>query len=177
MKTLIIALLFLWILTGCSNVDISQYRENTPRLDLFTYFTGKTKGWGIVQNRKGELIRQFVVDIQGDVQENGQLVLTEQFNWSDGEKSNRIWVLTQEGEHDFSGTADDVLGAATGLLYGNVLNWKYSMQLRVDQTTWKVAFDDWMFKVSDDMLINKATLSKFGVDVGEVTIVFRKEPL
>jgi hypothetical protein len=169
-----VAILLIFALTGCSGIDLTQYRENTPRLDLFDYFTGKTKGWGIVQDRKGVLLRQFVVDISGEVTENGQLVMTEKFDWSDGEQSERVWVLTQSDEHTLLGTADDVLGPAAGVLYGNVLNWKYHMNLTVDDSTWEITFDDWMFKVSEDMLINKATMLKFGFAVGEVTIVFRK---
>ncbi len=143
-------------------------------MDLFEYFTGKTKGWGIVQDRNGLLLRQFVVDISGEVTESGQLVLTEYFDWSDGEQSERVWVLAQIDEHTLSGTADDVLGPAAGVLYGNVLNWEYRVNLTIDDSTWEITFDDWMFKVSEDMVINKATMSKFGIDVGEVTIVFRK---
>jgi hypothetical protein len=55
-----------------------------------------------------------------------------------------------------------------------VLNWKYLLNLKVDDTTWKIRFDDWMFLVSDNLLLNKATMSKFGFKVGEVTIVFQK---
>jgi len=162
------------VLTGCSGIDLKQYRENTPRFDFFEYFTGKTKGWGIVQDSKGVLLRQFAVDISGEITENGQLVLTEKFDWSDGEESERVWVLTKMDEHSLTGTASDVLGPAAGVLYGNVLNWTYRMNLTVEGSTWEITFDDWMFKVSEDMLINKATMSKFGIDVGEVTIVFRK---
>jgi hypothetical protein len=174
MKLLSTVVLLILVLTGCSSIDLKQYRENTPQFDLFEYFTGKTTGWGIVQDRKGVLLRQFVVDISGEVKENGQLVLTENFDWSDGEQSERVWVLTQTDKHTLIGTADDVPDPATGVLYGNVLNWKYRVNLKIDDSTWEITFDDWMFKVSEDMLINKATMSKFGIDVGDVTIVFRK---
>lgn len=174
MKSTIITILTLMLVTGCSGIDVKQYADNTPRLDLFDYFTGKTKGWGIVQDRKGVLLRQFIVDIDGKVTENGQLVLTEHFDWSDGEQSKRVWVLTQTDEHNLSGTADDVPEPAAGVLYGNVLNWNYRVNLKIDDSTWNIAFDDWMFKVSEEMLINRATMSKFGFVVGEVIIVFRK---
>ena len=43
----ILTLIALMLLTSCSAVDIKQYNSNTPKLDLFDYFTGKTQGWGI----------------------------------------------------------------------------------------------------------------------------------
>jgi len=55
-----------------------------------------------------------------------------------------------------------------------VLNWQYLLNLKVDDSTWKIKFDDWMFLVTDQVLINKARMSKFGLTVGEVTIVFQK---
>lgn len=171
---LVVVALMLTLLTGCSAVDMKQYSANDPRLDLYDYFSGSTRGWGIVQDRKGTLIRQFVVEIMGEITDGGQLVLTETFDWSDGEQSNRTWILSQQDQHSYTGTAEDVVGRADGILYGNVLNWQYQLNLVVDDTSWEVTFDDWMFKVSDDMLINRATMSKFGFEVGEITIVFRK---
>ena len=67
------------------------------------------------------------------------------------------------------GTAEDVASPADGIAYGNVLNWQYTVNLKVDDTTWKIKFDDWMFIVTDQILINKAKMSKFGLTVGEVT--------
>jgi hypothetical protein len=171
---LLFTLLILVLVTGCSAVDMKRYSANEPQLDLFEYFSGNTTGWGIVQDRKGALIRRFVVEVVGEVTENGQLVLREKFEWSDGELSDRTWILSQQDNHRFTGTADDVLDQADGVLYGNVLNWQYQLMLQVEDSSWKIKFDDWMFLVSEDMLINKATMSKFGFKVGEVTIVFRK---
>jgi len=166
--------LLLILLAGCSGIDLKQYEGNTPELDLFAYFSGNTTGYGLVLNRKGELTRQFKVDIVGEINGAGELVLKEDFDWSDGEQSQRTWILRQADQHSYSGTAEDVVGSAEGTLYGNVLNWHYVVNLKVDDSTWKIAFDDWMFLVSEQLLLNKATLSKFGFKVGEVIIVFQK---
>jgi hypothetical protein len=174
MRLFISSVLLAFLVTGCSAIDMTQYRTNKPGLDLFTYFQGKTTGWGIVQDRKGVLTRQFVVHIDGTVNSDGRLTLVEDFDWSDGEKTSRTWVLSKQAEHKYTGTAEDVIDSADGTLYGNVLNWQYRLNLQVDDTTWKIKFDDWMFLVSEDLLLNKAIMSKFGFKVGEVTIVFQK---
>ncbi|MGB3212897.1 MAG: DUF3833 domain-containing protein [Desulforhopalus sp.] len=174
MRLLLTALLLV-LFSGCSTVDMRQYSTNEPTLDLFAFFQGETKGWGIVQDRKGTLTRQFTVDIRGTVNSSAdRLTLEEDFNWSDGEKSKRTWVLSRINAHNLTGTAEDVINEATGTLYGNVLNWQYKLNLKVDDTTWKITFDDWMFLVREDLLLNRAIMSKFGLKVGEVTIVFQK---
>ena len=38
----------------------------------------------------------------------------------------------------------------------------------------EVEFDDWMFLQADGVMINRAVISKFGIDLGEVTIAFSK---
>lgn len=171
---LLISLFFAFAITGCSAIDVRQYENNEPRLDLFDYFSGETTGWGIVQDRNGRLLRQFVVHITGTVDGSDRLTLDEEFLWNDGERSQRTWVLTKQNTHEYTGTAADVVDQAAGTLYGNVLNWKYRLNLEVDNRTWKITFDDWMYKVSEDLVINKAIMSKFGFRVGEVTIVFKK---
>jgi hypothetical protein len=173
MKILIIILFF--VLSGCSAVDVSVYQGNMPQFDLYSYFQGNTKGWGMVQDRKGKVIRQFVVDIEGRVDSQGNLVLTEDFDWSDGENSTRVWTIRHTADGMIMGSAEDVAGTATGQTYGNALHWTYFLMLEVDGRTWKVHLDDWMFLQPDDVLINRTKMSKFGFTLGEITIVFTKQ--
>lgn len=162
------------LLSSCSAINVEQYSSNNPELDLFEYFIGETKGYGIVQDRKGVLTRQFTVDIIGTVETNGSLKLFEKFDWADGEKSTRTWIISKDGKHLYSGTAEDVATPAEGAAYGNALNWQYVLNVAADDTTWKIKFDDWMFLVTDKVLINRVKMSKFGLTVGEVTIAFQK---
>ncbi len=167
-------LVFMLFLTGCSGVELAQYQDNQPKLSLFSYFEGNTLGWGIVQNRSGELTRQFVVDIRGTVA-NDTLTLEEDFVWSDGEKSTRVWTIQKDGNHKLSGSAGDVVGTAAGEVYGNVLNWNYYLNLTIDDNTWKVYMDDWMFLQQDNVLINRTSMSKFGIHLADITITFLKQ--
>ena len=173
MRTLL-TLLTIFLLSGCNSVDVAQYATNRPQLDLFSYFTGKTKGYGIVQNRKGVQTRYFIVDITGTIEADGSLKLYEEFDWSDGEQPTRTWMINKSSEHNYSGTAGDVVGTAEGSAYGNALNWEYHLNLKVEDSTWEIKFDDWMFLITEQILINRARMSKFGFTVGEITIVFQK---
>ncbi len=174
MRSKFIAVLLL-TLCGCAGIDVRQYEGNTPKLDLYQYFLGATTGWGIVLNRGGGLTRQFVVTIDGQVDDEGNLIMEEDFDWSDGERSKRIWRISKEGDHAYVGRAVDVIDTAQGLAYGNVLSWNYVLALESDGSTWHIDFDDWMFLQPNNVLINRTTMSKFGLHVGEVIIVFRKD--
>jgi len=44
----------------------------------------------------------------------------------------------------------------------------------VGATVIEVQFDDWMYLMTDKVMLNKATMSKFGVRLGEVTLSFSK---
>lgn len=144
-----------------------------PRFRIEEYFPGRTRAWGIFQDRFGRLRRQFTVDIDGTW--NGEtLTLVENFIYNDGKNERRTWKIRKTGAHRYQGTADGVIGLAEGKCCGNALNWHYRFALHVGNSTWKVTFDDWMFLQPDGVMINRAAVTKFGIGLGEVTIAFRK---
>jgi len=160
-------------LGGCSGMKPRDFEGTQPHLDSFAYFQGETRAWGIFQDRSGNLQRQFTVDIRGEIV-GDELTLAEDFVYADGEIQQRIWRIRRIDEHRYEGRADDVVGTATGLAYGNALNWTYTLRLPYRGNEINVKFDDWMFLQSDDVLVNRATVSKFGFKVGEVTLFFTK---
>lgn len=131
-KFLVVLLL---TLSGCGGIDVRQYEGNTPNFDLYQYFTGASTGWGIVLDRSGRLTRQFVVTIDGQVDDQGNLIMEEDFSWSDGERSKRIWKINTDGDHGYVGRAGDVIDTAQGLGYGNVLSWNYVLALESEGST------------------------------------------
>jgi len=152
-----------------------DFASTEPRLVLEEYFAGRTRAWGLFEDRFGDVRRQFTVDITG-TWDGTTLVLDESFLYDDGERDRRVWTITKVGEHAYTGRAADVVGEASGEAYGNALNWKYTLDLKAGERTWRVNFDDWMFLQRDGMLINRARVSKWGIDVGAVTIVFSPVP-
>ena len=167
-------ILSLTLLTGCSGMKPEDFADREPRFLIEEYFAGKTRAWGIFQDRFGTLRRQFVVDIDG-TWDGETLTLVEDFVYDDGETEQRTWVIRKTGAHSYEGQADGVIGTATGESYGNVLNWRYDFALKVGSGTWNVSFDDWMFLQSDGVMLNRAVVSKFGIELGEVTIAFGKD--
>jgi hypothetical protein len=151
----------------------SDFENSTPKLVIEEYFAGETLAWGIFEDRFGRLRRQFTVDITG-TWDGEQLVLDERFVYSDGETDRRVWKIRKTGPHTYEGLADDVVGAARGEAYGNALNWKYDMDLKVGDGTMRVHFNDWMFLQPSGVLLNRARVTKLGFKLGEVTLAFMK---
>ena len=150
-----------------------DFAEQKPRLLIEEYFAGKTQAWGIFQDRFGTLRRQFRVDIDG-TWDGEELTLVEDFVYDDGETEQRIWRIKKVGEHGYEGRAEGVIGIAEGTAYGNALNWRYRFALKVGDSTWNVHFDDWLFLQNERVLINRAEVTKFGLQIGEVTLMFLK---
>ena len=163
------------LLAGCSGVGVQHYAGQTPRLDLAAFFSRPVQAWGMFQNRSGEVIKRFHVDIASR-RDGDRLILDERFLYSDGTRQRRVWTLTADGEGRWRGRADDVLGEATGEVAGNALRWRYRLNLPVDGTTSVVDFDDWMYLMDEDTLINRSSMSKLGVELGQVTLFFRRLP-
>lgn len=154
-------------------MKLDDFAAGTPSLALEDYFQGRTEAWGLFEDRFGRVRRQFKVDVDGSF-DGRELTLVEDFVYADGEEDRRIWRITSLGDGRYEGRADDVVGAATGEALGNALHWEYDMQLPIGDSTWQVHFDDWMLLQNDGVLINRATVSKFGITLGEVTLFFRK---
>ncbi|BBP43174.1 DUF3833 domain-containing protein [Thiosulfativibrio zosterae] len=178
--------LFKWTLTvlllsltaGCSSMKIQDYANETPKLDLFAFFNGKTQAWGQFQDRSGMVLRRFTVDITGTLSaDKTQLILDEQFLYNDGEKQTRVWTIKQTQPNQFIGTAADVVGEAKGQSAGNALNWAYVLDLPYKDSSIHVNFDDWMYLHDDQTMVNRAAVTKWGFKVGEVTLFFRKPTL
>ena len=169
--TLFIILLF----TGCSQTDMKEFQNNTPKLDLFNFFEGKTIAYGIFEDRFGNLKRQFRVNIDGKIN-NQTLTLDEDFLYDDGEQAKRIWKIEKKTDNTqkvtYEGKADDIEGKASGSISGNALNWSYDIYLNIKGSNIKVHFNDWIYKQSEDLAINRAYVSKFGINIGSVTLVF-----
>ena len=169
-STLIFALI---VLSGCTSMKPSDFSKAEPLLRIEDYFVGQTRAWGIFEDRFGNLRRQFVVEIQGSW-DGESLVLDERFRYSDGESDRRVWTIKKIDEHRYEGRADDVIGTAIGEAYGNALNWRYDMDLKIGERTLRVHFNDWMFLQSSGVMVNRARVSKFGIAIGEVTLFSKK---
>jgi hypothetical protein len=163
------------LLAGCASAPVpADYATEKPVLELQKYFNGELVAHGLFTDRAGKVARRFTVQMTGTWQgKNG--TLDERFTYSDGKTERRVWRLTDEGGGRYTGRADDVVGVAEGRAAGNALNWRYTLALPVDGKVYEVQFDDWMYLMDERVMLNKASMSKFGFGLGEVTLSFTKQ--
>jgi hypothetical protein len=173
LRYIFISILSLFLL-ACSGMDVSQYKNQNPKLDLQAYLNGKIKGYGIVQDRHQNVTRRF--DFSGVAHWNGSSgVFNEKIVYTDGKVEKRVWQFTKINDGYYEATTPDVIGKAIIKVAGNAMNWRYTMNVKVDDdTTYKIDFDDWMFLMSDGRLINRNYFHKYGADVGELTLFMEK---
>ncbi len=162
-------------LTGCAGPQVARYQAETPKLDVRQYLNGTLDAWGMFQDRSGAVTKRFKVVIDARWQE-GTGTLDEHFEWADGTRSRRVWTLRLQPDGSLRGTADDVVGEAVGEVAGNALRWRYVLALPVDGRTIHVDFDDWMFLMDERVMLNRSSMSKWGIHLGEVTLSFVRRP-
>ena len=169
-------IIVIFLSTSCSKNTMKpeDFKNKEPRLIIEEYLSGNVKAWGVLQNRSGKVTRQFSADLDG-TWDGKQLILKEKFNWDDGEIQNREWTINKIDDNHYEGTAGDVAGKAKGYSYGSVFKFEYVLLVPVKGKEMKITFDDWIFKQDDRVAINRATMTKFGFKVAELTVVFVKD--
>ena len=166
-----LAILFA-LLIGCST-SIKDYEGSMPEFKIDEFFQGDLKVYGMVLSRSNKVIRRFEADIKASWQGN-KGILDEDFIYDDGEIDKRIWQLTINEDNSITGTAGDVVGEAKGSINGFAFNWKYTLAIKVDNKTWNINLDDWIYQINNKRLLNKTVMKKFGFKVGEIILVIEK---
>ncbi|WP_375749030.1 DUF3833 domain-containing protein [Vibrio sp. HN007] len=172
MKQLVVFCLTL-ILTACGSASLDEHGSTTPDLKLEEFFSGELKAYGMVQDRSGNLLRRFEVDLLGSWEGN-KGKLEEWFRFDDGEKSTRTWYLEKTEDNNYQGYADDVIGVAKGQTSGSALYWTYELEIEVDGSLYEVTLDDWMFLIDENRLFNVTEMTKFGFKVGTLTLYIER---
>ncbi len=173
LKSILVVLVSL-VMAGCGSINANKYRNEGPEFSLRDYFEGSIKAWGIVQDRSGNVIQRFDIDLVGSWDGNVG-TLEEDFVFYSGKKERRVWIITDLGNGQYKGEAGDIVGTAKGSTVGNSGNWSYQMDIGVAGSSYRLIFDDWMWLMNDGVLMNRSYMKKFGITVGEITIFMQKQ--
>ena len=156
-------------------IDPQKYEGLKPVMKIEEFFNGKIKAWGIVQDRSGNILSKFDVDMVGTWNGN-KGKLEEEFHYYDtNKKQHRTWEINKLDEQNYTGSAGDIEGTATGSAHGNAINWHYEMYLPVKDQQIKFKLDDWMWAMNNDTVINRSYIKKFGIKFAEITIFMKKD--
>jgi uncharacterized protein YaiE (UPF0345 family) len=170
--SLLLTLCGVIMLSGCSS-KIEDYTDTTPVFSVQDYFTGPIKAWGIVQDRSGKIVQRVDIDMVGTwTGDTG--TLAETLKYYDGRVEKRTWQLKKVGENKFTGTAEGIVGTGTAESNGMAIRWQYVMTIPVDGKNIDIKFDDWMYAMNDNILVNRSYMSKFGFKVAEISLFMQK---
>lgn len=161
------------LLASCST-QISSYAEHTPKLVLEEFLNGHISGTGIISNWKGEVTQQF--DFEGHASWKDHIcTFNETMRYDDGREDRRTWIITKINDTHYEGRTEQVIGVAKIVVQGNAMNWQYQMDIKVNNQTYRLTFDDWMYLMNNQTLVNQNAFKKFGLTVGSLTLIMRKE--
>ena len=144
-----------------------------PLFELTTFLEGRTTAWGIFEDRFGKARRRFTVELMGRWLDTS-FYLDESFEYDDGTHEERVWRVTPTGRGRFSATCSDCIGTAYGSCDADTIRMSYRFRLRLDTRAITVDFDDRIYRVGNDVAVNRATMRKWGVKLGEVSLFFRR---
>ena len=170
---------FALLLAACAGrPSLDDERLSDRQLNLEEFFAGDLIAYGQFQDIFGTVRRRFEVAIRG-TWDGERLRLVEDFVYEDGATEQRVWTLVKTGPDTWQGTAPGVIGVATGEERGDTFNWTYTIDLPIPAAdgsveTLRVSFDDWMWLLSSDRVLNRAYMERFGVPIGEVILTFER---
>ncbi|CCP02644.1 lipoprotein, putative [Erwinia amylovora Ea644] len=167
-------LLTLCLLTAGCGSPLEDYQQAQPKIDIFNWFNGESRAWGMVQDYSGKQVRRFNVTIHGQVA-GDTLTLNEHFVYDDGEKQARVWHIRRQPNGGYVGNAGDIIGSAQGNASGNAFNWRYTMRVKTRDSEYKLNFDDWIYQQDASHLMNVTSMKKFSIEVARVTLFFAKQ--
>jgi hypothetical protein len=148
-------------------------RNDNAQFDLLAYFEGNSFASGVFEDRAGRTKRKFTVDLEGRASGN-LLILDEAFVFDDGERQTRTWTLTRDGSDSFTGTCADATSPARGRFETGRATMQSILRLDVGKRKIALSFDDAFYDIGNGCVLNRSIVTKWGIHVGQVLILFRK---
>jgi hypothetical protein len=120
--------------------------------------------------------RSFTAHLEG-VRDGDRFILSEKFEYDDGETDQKTWVLTLGADGEYTGVREDVVGEARGWQDGRAFRLEYDVRLPDEKGDpgMQVRFRDVMVKTEDGAVLNRATVGKWGFQVASVELTIRSD--
>lgn len=149
-------------------------RNDTAPFDLLSWLEGRSLAQGVFEDRRGRARRRFSIETNGTPDGN-TLRLHERFVFDDGELQERTWVLTRGAGGSFTGRAGDSVSEAHGRFERGVAYLRSELLLKIGSRHIAMCFDDAFYEAGPGLVVNRSTMSKWGIRLGQILIQFRKD--
>jgi Protein of unknown function (DUF3833) len=161
-------------LAGCAGPPDIKAASGAPAFTLEGFFTGRTVGTGAFTSQIAGVNRELTVITRGRW-DGRTLTLREDFFFKDGEKDVKTWRFTRVGPGRYEGTREDVIGKADVRQVGNTVQLTYTADVRAkDGGVTRLDFADTIAPLDGRRVLNEAVVSKFGVPIGKVSLIFSR---
>lgn len=149
--------------------------DRPPLFEITSFLEGRTRAWGVFEDRFGRVRRRLAVEMNGRW-EGTVFVLDERFEYDTGAVETRTWRVEPLGAGRFRATCDDCVGAATGVSTADAVRMSYRFRLKLASREIVVDFKDRLYRMDDRIAVNRATMSKWGIKLGELSLFFERVP-
>jgi hypothetical protein len=157
---------------GCASPLRPQAFANTaPAFDPITFWTGRTKSWGVIENQGGAPTAIITTSTASTAEGVNGLHLV-QHVMSDGKDTVRDWHMRRLGNGEFEATASDMVGMARGSASGRTFHWIWTLATKPGNCLFNVAMEQWMYLADNGTLMNRTIITKLGVRLAEVSEQF-----
>ena len=171
---LIITTSIIFLFAGCAGMKPAAFDNGQPKLDPVQFFGGRTRSAGVIETPGGKPGRRITTQTQGKLTDS-VLSIEQDLYPEGGKKNHRVFVLQQVDEHHVNATADDIVGTAHGLLYGNQFSWTFRHTLINRKFIRHVRMSQYMYLMPDGQtLIIRSVIRKFGFKLAQITEQFQK---
>ncbi len=162
-------------LAACAGPPRVDVPVNAPPFSLEGFFAGRTVGTGGFTSAIAGIDRRLTVRTTGRW-DGKTLTLVEDFLYADGERDRKTWRFTKIAPGRYTGTREDVVGTADVVQDGNTVKLTYTADLpSKDGSTTRLTFADVIAPIDGRRAVNRATVSRFGIPVASVDLVFTRE--
>lgn len=161
-------------ITGCAAIRPAAFEKGETKLEPLKFFVGHTHSSGVLENRAGKPTARITTETEGILKD--EVLSIEQDLYPEGGKKNhRSWKLRQIDEHHVDATANDIVGTAHGLLYGNEFSWSFRLKLTDRKLIKHIRMSQTMYLMPDGQtMIIRSIIRKFGFMVMQITEEFQK---
>jgi hypothetical protein len=162
------------LLAACAGPPNIPAAPGAPAFTLERFFQGRTVGTGSFSAPIAGVRRELTVVTRGRW-DGRTLTLREDFAFADGEKDVKTWRFTKVGPGIYEGTREDVIGKADVRQVGNTVQLSYTADVRAkDGSVTRLDFADTIAPLDGRRVLNEAVVSRFGVPIGKVSLVFSR---
>ena len=172
LAAVIVALFLFHHFVGFGAQSPKDYADTLPRADIRQHLGGPIQSEGVIYGPMGRVSARFVAKMHGEWTGN-RGVLRENFTYATGRSQQREWIITLGESGDFTATAPDIVGVATGGQSGATIWMRYRIRLEPDAGGHVLDVTDWLYVMENGAIMNRSEFRKFGFRVGELVATMR----